>query len=224
MFVELEVWFLNCIFGFVGATLHLQLLLPIILNWKGISLSLSFFSWVVNLTYRSRVRFKSKAKKEYCFPSRLSCKCWGFFLLYSPTINNILIFSFLRVFGTSFQLHFRSTVLVWGVREPMAGKQGCVHPYQALMMLFKAEPKSWGAFLSVRLRTLLRLWGMSSFVKCFCIDWTRLKLFRVEPFDAWLQASPYQFHHPNRMTGHFLTFWARKLIDLIDGELFLFWD
>lgn len=96
VFVELEVWFLNCIFGFVGAILRLQLLLPIILNWKGISLSLSFFSWVVNLTHRSRVQFRSKSKKEQCFPSRLACKNWGFFSPYSPTISKVLIFSFLR--------------------------------------------------------------------------------------------------------------------------------
>lgn len=83
VFVKLEVWFLNCIFGFVGATLHLQLLLPIILDWKGISLSLSFFSWVVNLTHRSRVQFRSKSK-IFFFPSRLSCKNWGFFFSILP--------------------------------------------------------------------------------------------------------------------------------------------
>lgn len=102
-FIELEVWFLNCVFGFVGATLHLQQIVPTGLNWQGILLSLSFFLWVVNLTRRIRIQFKSKFKREYCFPSRFCCE---------------ILFSLWTTSLSARHLHFPSSGLQFGGCTP----------------------------------------------------------------------------------------------------------
>lgn len=165
----------------MGSALHLQWIVSTVLNWQGIPLSLSFSLWVVNLTHRIRMQFKSKFKREYCFPSGLCCPAEALiFSPDSPTISKISAFSFLRftvwgthpsALGTGFPLPFGGHSLchiswgVWRVREPKTGKQVCEPPHQVLAMLYKCEPQAWAVCFRFSLRGVFRLWGVSCILK-----------------------------------------------------------